>query len=625
MILFFAIAALIALAVFVPMILAVGPSHRRWRGRLIASTFKPKAAVCRCCSADVPPGWPSDLCAACLRIWEQSHLPREAWHLSSSAQWFMGHQGRRLGPYRFASLRQLAERGKLKPNHLVWTEGMAGWKRADAIEGLLLPTAAGSLPTAVRAASSRAAASATAAPAALAPAARSARPNYRVNWLLTQTVGLWRSVAQYVWHGKSGWAAVAKICVALGLLRLAGWGLEQIPMMQQSLGLTTKGYPMRASELHVLNQGTEVEIAGGMSVGTTDALKTILEATPTIDTVRLEDAGGWISEGDRVGKLIEARALSTFTARECDSACLLAFLRGKERYLGSRGRLGFHGASVTAVGGDAAQKGNELFRQAFLARGIPNSFIDRALSTPATDVWYPTAQELLQAHVITAVVDEREHATIGFNTARAKLEADFVAVPVFAVLRRLEPDTFESLKSTYVSGVLAGTPQNEMSAKLHATIMTKVIPKYVRIAPDDELVAYWQTQVEKARELRAIDPKYCVEFLTPQAGTDTSKLVSLFSAKAQAADIQALANLMNAGAKHPQIVPPGAAVQGALRESARRTEQLMPGAVRIVANPGTAASNPIGFCTAEVTFYESVLALPANRAGPLLRFLVGQG
>lgn len=683
MILLFGIAAVIALGALVAVVVAVGPGERGRRARTVEFAFKPKALRCRCCAAEMPLGMPGDLCATCLRTWDANRLRRHELHASSSTQWFVGRKGRRLGSYRFAALQQLAERGKLRPNDLVWTEGMAGWQRADAIEGLLLPTTAESLPIAVREVATRTVVRAKPARAALVPTARSVRASYLlrhwrgdlslpvsywVNWLpitlllttvvvgtaapslvarlgargnglwllavlacaliiaIWQAVGLWRSADQYVSRGgKSGWATVAKICVVLGLLRLAGLGVEQIPTAQQSLGLASRGHSMRALELHVLNHGTDVEIAGGMSLGTTDALRIILDATPTIGVVQLNNAGGWISEGNRVGKLIEARALSTFTARECDSACLLAFLRGRERYLGSRGRLGFHEAPAAGVGGDPAQKGNELFRQAFLAKGVPTSFIDRALATPATDVWYPTTQELLQAHVISAVVDERESAMIGFNAARAKLEADLVAVPVFAVLRRLEPDTFQSLKETYVSGVLAGTPQNEMSAKMHATIMEKVIPRYVRIAPDDELVAYWQTQLQKARELRAIDPRYCVQFLAPQPGTDTSKLSRLFSAEVQAADIRALADLMSAGAEHPRSVPAGAAVQGALRESARRAERLMPGAVRIVANPGTAATNPGEFCSAEVTFYESILALPTDRAGPLLRFLVAQG
>ena len=228
-------------------------------------------------------------------------------------------------------------------------------------------------------------------------------------------------------------------------------------------------------------------------------------------------------------------------------------------------------------------------------------------------------------HATAAVTDENEYAHHGFRVARAELEADFLSVPVFAVLQRLEPATFTRLRETYVSGVLGGAPHDEMSARVRTAMMERIIPKYVRMAPDQELIAYWRTQIEKAQELRAIDPRYCAEFLAPRPGSDTRELAGLFSAKSQQADVQALADLMVAGAKHPQKVPQGNAIQGALRESARRAEERVPGALQIVAHPGMATARPSEFCHAEVAWYESILALPTHRAGPLLRYLVAQG
>lgn len=249
----------------------------------------------------------------------------------------------------------------------------------------------------------------------------------------------------------------------------------------------------------------------------------------------------------------------------------------------------------------------------------------RPTSTATTTAEVRTAGPSVVDHGTAVVADGSDYARNAFNGARAELEADFLNVPVFAVLQRLEPATFTNLRETYVSGVLGGAPHEEMSARVRMAMMEKVIPKYVRVAPDQELIAYWRTQIEKAQELRAIDPRYCAEFLAPQPGTDTRELAGLFSAKAQQADIRALADLMVAGSERPQKVPQGEAVQGALRESARRAERRVPGALQIVAHPGMATTRPSEFCHAEVALYESILALPTHRAGPLLRYLVAQG
>jgi len=443
--------------------------------------------------------------------------------------------------------------------------------------------------------------------------------------VLWQSVGLWRSADQHAARGgKLVWVAAAKVCVVLGLLQLAGAGFRQLPLLQQAFAPAVRP-EARAAELHVLNHGTTVAIGGRLSGGTAEALRIVLDATPTIRLVQLDTAGGSLGEATRTSKLIATRGLATLAEHNCDSVCVLAFLAGRERYLGPQGKLGFRAMTTAAVGERTAQAANELLRAALASQGVSAAFSEHALATLAPRVWYPNTQQLLDAHVITAVADEHEYARNGFNPARAGLEADFLSVPVFAVLQRLEPATFANLRDTYVSGVLGGVPRKEMSAKVRATMMERVIPKYVRMAPDHELIAYWRTQIDKAQELRAIDPRYCAEFLAPQAGADTHELVSLFSAKAQQADIQALADLMIAGAQHPQEVPPGNAVQGALRESARRAEQQVPGALRLVTNPGMAASKPSEFCHAEVAFYESILALPTHRAGPLLRYLVAQG
>jgi hypothetical protein len=96
-----------------------------------------RARPCRQCTAQTPPGWPSDLCTTCLRVRDELQLFETGWRGSSSLQWLVRRQGEELGPYDLAALRQRAERGKLAAYDRVWTEGMGSWRCADHIEGLL--------------------------------------------------------------------------------------------------------------------------------------------------------------------------------------------------------------------------------------------------------------------------------------------------------------------------------------------------------------------------------------------------------------------------------------------------------------------------------------------------------
>ncbi len=81
-------------------------------------------------------------------------------------------------------------------------------------------------------------------------------------------------------------------------------------------------------------------------------------------------------------------------------------MAAEHRSLGSNANLGFHEASIAGVGGRVASDGTQTIREALEGKGVPEAFIRNAPSTPASSIWYPTTQELIAAHVITAVVDQ---------------------------------------------------------------------------------------------------------------------------------------------------------------------------------------------------------------------------
>jgi hypothetical protein len=51
--------------------------------------------------------------------------------------WFFAFQGQQQGPYPEAQLHQFIASGRVTADTLVWTEGMAGWRKAGEIPGLL--------------------------------------------------------------------------------------------------------------------------------------------------------------------------------------------------------------------------------------------------------------------------------------------------------------------------------------------------------------------------------------------------------------------------------------------------------------------------------------------------------
>jgi len=55
----------------------------------------------------------------------------------SNRSWFYASNGQQQGPFPEAQLRDLITRGMVRPDTLVWTEGMSGWQRAGEIPGLV--------------------------------------------------------------------------------------------------------------------------------------------------------------------------------------------------------------------------------------------------------------------------------------------------------------------------------------------------------------------------------------------------------------------------------------------------------------------------------------------------------
>ncbi|MGX0999015.1 hypothetical protein AB7M38_006307 [Bradyrhizobium diazoefficiens] len=53
------------------------------------------------------------------------------------ASWFYASEGKQQGPFPEGQFRDLIAQGVVRPDTLVWTEGMAGWQKAAEIPGLV--------------------------------------------------------------------------------------------------------------------------------------------------------------------------------------------------------------------------------------------------------------------------------------------------------------------------------------------------------------------------------------------------------------------------------------------------------------------------------------------------------
>lgn len=212
---------------------------------------------------------------------------------------------------------------------------------------------------------------------------------------------------------------MARRSTALGTLTarsdLVLWTIGAVAgvfLLALGAGLTTsggrEGAATRAGEvaepfalLHERGSGT-VRLEGRIDFGVTRGLRNLLERHPSITYLELDSVGGRVAEARGLVGLVESFDLTTTVVDECSSACTLVFMSGARRLLEPGARLGFHryGLHSPLVGHfldpvEEQDRDMRLFRR----HGVDEAFLARIAATPHSEMWFPTATELLAAGI----------------------------------------------------------------------------------------------------------------------------------------------------------------------------------------------------------------------------------
>ena len=97
--------------------------------------------------------------------------------------------------------------------------------------------------------------------------------------------------------------------------------------------------PMR---LTITDGGRTLAIEGPITFGLNRKVEALLAENADVRTIELSSIGGRVQEARKLARLIEARGFDTRSPKGCFSACTIAFMAGKERWLSPKAALGFH-------------------------------------------------------------------------------------------------------------------------------------------------------------------------------------------------------------------------------------------------------------------------------------------
>ncbi|MGA7674647.1 MAG: ATP-dependent Clp protease proteolytic subunit [Rhizomicrobium sp.] len=214
-------------------------------------------------------------------------------------------------------------------------------------------------------------------------------------------VGAWRSATKNSPTLKfKSWAVIVKLAICLLVIADIANYTTVWPMFSDALSDLKEDPQWGPRGVITTSNKQELKIHGYLTRSVVIDFQRALSVHSKTVVIGLDSLGGRVGPALAISDIVRTRKLDTLVEGTCASACVIAFLGGKHRWITANARLGFHSA---AFGGVAAQAANEQYRLAGIKAGVSEQFLDTALSSPT--VWYPSSHELKMAGVITGVID----------------------------------------------------------------------------------------------------------------------------------------------------------------------------------------------------------------------------
>jgi hypothetical protein len=346
--------------------------------------------------------------------------------------------------------------------------------------------------------------------------------------VIWEVVGVWRSANSYAARRlsigqKAPWAVIAKIAMSLGVIQLVATLLSSgLPELSEATRMAFMGDPdLPAYSLRIMRNGTEAEITGGIKYGLADDFSKLLKASPQIRVLHLNSMGGRIGEAEKLYNLVREKGLITYVHSECLSACTIVFAGGKERYVAKDAVLGFHEPAFPGISREELQSSVSDQKQIFKDAGFSADFVVRALKTPNSEMWEPTAAELVAAKVITNVSARTQFAASGLgDVTKENLATKLThALPLLAEIRDRLPQDYDAIVDPFYKSYLAGDTEADAVAAARAKFLP-LLNSLKPLADDDVLSDLARVYADEYQALGSKSSRLCYLYAS---GADTTQ------------------------------------------------------------------------------------------------------
>jgi len=428
-------------------------------------------------------------------------------------------------------------------------------------------------------------------------------------------VGIWRSADHHPQRGGSrGWAAAARVVVALSALSFAvtlvrNWA----PQLKENAAIATGFDPLGTIDAKLTSDGAGLVLRGMFGTGSADEIRRLLGAAPGVRTLMLESAGGRLREAEEIAKLARERGLNTYVESHCESACTYILLAGRDRAATPNARIGFHKPTFPGLNRSYQARATAQMLQFYRRAGFSEPFIEHVGRTPADEMWYPSRAELIDNGVINRVSFGGEMASLATKDLRSK--SDYARAlrgePVMAALERRFPGTIDQAVAAAWQAFERGGNDGDITSAAREALNTSS-PDLIQVATDAQLESFARLSIDQLAAAQAVSDAACGLLIASELDVQNVLPPELIER-----EIQWTTQVLE-GAFQPLPHVSNAQFDAALT---RAFKSIAAEHVEVVSDLPAYADQPGLQCAASIALYKSVLGLPAATRKVALRGL----
>ncbi|MBE9568120.1 MAG: hypothetical protein IMF14_05450 [Proteobacteria bacterium] len=335
-----------------------------------------------------------------------------------------------------------------------------------------------------------------------------------------QVVGTWRSANNHiVMHQRKFWARFTQVLLVLGILSTIAQTIVNAQVYSEMFKFATRQSDFSEYTVKMTADGQRVYFRGYIGPGSPQAITKLLKANPAAEGIILDSLGGLVKEAMTINRIIKNSGLNTYTLESCVSACTIAFIAGKQRYVGESANLGFHGFS-SVFEGPVVDYNNErdqreaadLYREA----GVSEDFIVHMFTAQKDDMWYPAFAELMEHSVVHGETSTIEIAADDKHgaTDQAEIEGYLLEYEAYRLIKQYEPALYQQLVAKMESLLNNGASMAELQRSIGNYVEEIAVASMVR-ASDETLEKFVQILISSGRKIVRQDAFACMQYFFP--------------------------------------------------------------------------------------------------------------